>query len=280
MDYPFEKLAERYSAIPLDVRDAMLSVDVGQKLQGIGELHRFHLDQLDVLADEVSAVMLGLTHPNDFKDKIRSALSLSSEEADGLVREVDEEIFKPIKASLMSMHQGTERNEQMDHVGISADEILRDIEKPWRATYKTEPIELELTGPRRETPAMQKTPPVGERVAPEIIEQLPPSFRRSFSEGEPSLRPSTSVKERPIYPEHLAPSAPKITLPPKEGIVFTPKIQSTPASPTDTPPANLPTGEPPKDSLGEKIKLSEIPDQKPKAPPSKSRFDPYREPTE
>ncbi len=200
MDYPFEKLAERYSAIPLDVRDAMLSVDVGQKLQGIGELHRFHLDQLDVLADEVSAVMLGLTHPNDFKDKIRSALSLSSEEADGLVREVDEEIFKPIKASLMSMHQGTERNEQMDHVGISADEILRDIEKPWRATYKTEPIELELTGPRRETPAMQKTPPVGERVAPEIIKQLHPRSAVALAKAnhrfvhQPRLKKDRSIR--------------------------------------------------------------------------------------
>src|SRR3989344_565259 len=206
MDYPFQTLSKRYDTIPPDVREAISSVEVSKQLQIIGMEHRIHIDTLDTIAQEVGLVMLGLTHPRDFKAKIKSNLPLKEEEVDAITTDIDEKIFKPIKASLMAMHgekaaeESIEESVEEIHADVTAHEILQDIEKPWRANYKTEPIELELPPPQKENPSNIKppvvpymeppkidvpkkpmssmiTPPLQEKVAPETIAELPPSLR-------------------------------------------------------------------------------------------------------
>ena len=51
---------------PEDVRTAITSVDLRNKLRSVAEKHRLHVDQAGALENETMLVMLGLEHPRDY----------------------------------------------------------------------------------------------------------------------------------------------------------------------------------------------------------------------
>lgn len=149
MNYDSEELEEKFSKLPKGVLDAINSVDFAQKLTKIGADNKLHIDQIDELLEEVGYVMLGDTKPDDFPAKIGTRLNLDMMQQNALVRSVDEEIFKPIKAELMSMYQGStlkpievkpapiapaapveEKTERGTDYNITRDAILSEIENP------------------------------------------------------------------------------------------------------------------------------------------------------
>lgn len=98
-------LQKKFESLPSDLKDALTSVDLSEKLQRIGKDQGLHLDQVDALMEEIGFVMLGETKPDEFGSKVSSRLGLPPEKVGPLVKSVDEEIFKPIRFSLMELHQ-------------------------------------------------------------------------------------------------------------------------------------------------------------------------------
>jgi len=104
MEHNYEELEKKYSELPDDIREAMSSVDVAKTVENIGKSHSLHIDQIGDLMDEVSFVMLGITHPSDFIPKIQKILSIDNRKAQEITKDINESIFRPIKASLLSIH--------------------------------------------------------------------------------------------------------------------------------------------------------------------------------
>jgi len=104
MDHPFSKLEKQFKEIPPDVRKAISSTHVGEKLMQIGRKYNLHVDTLDKLFGETGFVMLGLTHPKDYTKKISKELRVNEKTAREIAAEVNELIYRPIKESLKKMY--------------------------------------------------------------------------------------------------------------------------------------------------------------------------------
>ena len=98
-------LQKKFDSLPEDLKAAITSVDFAESLQSIGKNNGLQLDQLDQLFEEVGFVMLGIIHPNDFGKKIMQLFHLDEAKKNSLVLEVDEKIFKPIRASLVAIYE-------------------------------------------------------------------------------------------------------------------------------------------------------------------------------
>ncbi len=288
MDYPIETLKERFFKIPPEVQEAISSVAVADTLTEIGKKHRLHLDEINSLVNIAGEVMLGMTTPQNFRGRLGEELPLTKDVLDLIVVEVDEQIFRPIKESLMKIYDKKEETAE-DHAKMSPHEILHGIENPWRMTYKTEPIEMELPVPSLQNPqkplVMAEVPkptaanPVFIRKevvpAPKMPATEPP--RSSLVPEKPladlqihkpeSITPETLAELPPsLRPARINPSSQNPLTPPKPAAL----PEQKPKVPAE-PPSNLPTKE-----MNPEMKAvkTESPAQK----PQKTRTDPYREP--
>ncbi len=100
---------QKFEKLPAVIREAITSVDFAEKLQNIGKANSLHLDELDALFEEVGFVMLGDTRTQDFGAKISERLSLRPDQVAPIVKSVDEEIFRPIRTALISLHDNEPR---------------------------------------------------------------------------------------------------------------------------------------------------------------------------
>lgn len=94
-----------YETLPEDVKQAISSANSSEIITEIQKKNALHIDQSAALADEVGLLMLGITHPSQFIPNVQKRLRLSSEKAREIGTEVNERIFKQIRASLMEIHK-------------------------------------------------------------------------------------------------------------------------------------------------------------------------------
>ena len=104
MDYTPEQLEDKFNLLPENVRKTLTSVHVEEHILSIGRSHKLHVDILDELADETGLVMLGLTHPRNYVEHLSERLGISNDEAVSLARDVNAQIFSPIRESLKKVH--------------------------------------------------------------------------------------------------------------------------------------------------------------------------------
>ena len=90
------------------MQEAISSVAVAEKIQQIATKNGLHIDEAGIVSDEATMVMLGIEHPNDFVDGLKNKLKLPQEKIIALAKDVDKEIFEPIKESLMKIYQNEE----------------------------------------------------------------------------------------------------------------------------------------------------------------------------
>src|SRR3989338_782676 len=102
--YTEERLQEKFESLPDDVKGAITSTNIDEVLQEIGQKYKIHLDKLEDLSDETGLVMLGLTHPKNYLSHLKGRLEIPEDLAREMVAEVNEKIFKPIKDSLLKIH--------------------------------------------------------------------------------------------------------------------------------------------------------------------------------
>jgi hypothetical protein len=95
-------IAKRLSELPSDVQQAILSTDIGKKIQNIGATHGLHIDQLGILEDEVMLVMLGFADPNTFADNVVDHLRIPKETALQITDQIATSIFVPIRESMQA----------------------------------------------------------------------------------------------------------------------------------------------------------------------------------
>ena len=128
-------LQEAYANLPQDLKDALYSIDFAKTIQTIGTDQGLLIDQTGKLAEEIGFVMLGVTHPDKFADTIVRKLSISTEKAYAITKEVNEKIFLSIRASLQKIHSGE---------GIGEDDSDTSVGAPTK-TSEQETVRVNLT---------------------------------------------------------------------------------------------------------------------------------------
>lgn len=158
---------EKIKALPVELQDAITSPEFGEKLEAVGEKHNLHIDQIDELANEILATMIGEAKSADFYDHIKKSLNLSDEGARSLTTDVNEQIFLPLRSALQSPDPAP--TPEPSHPLETPDEILKHIEDAGPAlpapdltdhllqnTVESTPIE---EAPTAVTPPPAPTPP-------------------------------------------------------------------------------------------------------------------------
>jgi len=104
MSYSKEQLYEIYRGLPEEIQDVMASMNSTYTIRTIGQKYGLHIDKIGELSDEIGLTMLGLTKSDDFLVHIKNRLQLDQTTAEQITREVNEQIFLPIRESLMKLH--------------------------------------------------------------------------------------------------------------------------------------------------------------------------------
>ena len=95
---------ELESKLPSDLKTAIYSADSSTAIENISKKYGLHIDQMGKLAEETGLVMLGVTHPKDFISNLAKRLQVDQLTAKSIAQDVNEQIFKKVRESLMKIH--------------------------------------------------------------------------------------------------------------------------------------------------------------------------------
>src|SRR6185503_13079871 len=147
-------ITEAYQNLPPVVRDAIDSSDVSNKLRALAENFKLHVDQWQLLEDEVLYTILGLQDPNDLAPEIVRNVEVPPEEALKLAEAINERIFIPIRQQI-DRELGSPQAEAKEVTDV--EQLRQDVLHEDRKTAAT-PAEVPTVG-APPAPAASSVPP-------------------------------------------------------------------------------------------------------------------------
>lgn len=201
MDYTKEFLEEQYRKLPVELQEALSSVEMISSIEKIARDNELLLDQAESLADEIGLTILGLTKTSEFTRNIQKRLSIDAAAAEIITSEVNTRIFLQIRAALKKV--------QESRIDFDEEKI---IEQKKREEVKSSLIKS-LLNPKMSTPAPQQIEtPQGTFVR----RRLPPAPTEAIAVKPPTvpIKPPEVKMVPPPAPTPKAPE-PKPAPPPK-----------------------------------------------------------------
>ena len=95
-----EKIRARFKELPKVVQDAILSADVQKHLRALADAHQLHLDQWQLLENNVMMTLLGLQPIEELAANIKDDTEVSEEIAQELAGDISKIVFEPIRQEL------------------------------------------------------------------------------------------------------------------------------------------------------------------------------------
>jgi hypothetical protein len=232
--------------------------------------YKFSRDQINILGQELTAVLVGATKTANFINNITERLNIAEDVTRKIVDEIDKKLFSKIRASLEKVQSEEIKTEVTIPVTptskpeevIDKNDVLAEIENP----VPTKPI---VSNPARKNVILDAQHNLPEQEKKILISSaavpsrgpIMNNFKNSF--GATSTVPVAPTIPTPIPVTPTMPAIPKIST----------SIPSTPTIPAAPKPIAQPTQPQPIQSPK--------PPQAPIPPaPSKYTVDPYREPLE
>lgn len=137
--------------LPPEIKDVIASSDTVQNIWKIGQKHNLHIDKLGIMSDTAYDVMMGIVSTKNFVKELAENLEISELEASSIVRDIDDEIFKPIKQTIVKLYDNGAPNrpssslvqfyeEDDNHPSLDKDALLKEIEEPVDAVVKKEMV--------------------------------------------------------------------------------------------------------------------------------------------
>ena len=95
-----EQIRARFKELPKVVQDAITSADVQKQLRELADVNKLHLDQWQVLENEVMLTLLGFQKPEDLSANLKADLDLPEPVARELAENISKIVFAPIRTEL------------------------------------------------------------------------------------------------------------------------------------------------------------------------------------
>jgi hypothetical protein len=102
------ELKTRFELLPSELQKVIISSDYQTKLFEIAKKHKLTYDKLGQIELETTMVLLGMTPPDEFKADIHEQLGVSDEVLNNIVRDLNDQIFLPIRESLIGVYSQEE----------------------------------------------------------------------------------------------------------------------------------------------------------------------------
>jgi len=100
-----QELEKAFNALPDDIKSAITAENSGNDITAIAKNKNLHIDQAGILNQEIVFVMLGLVKTSEFEPRIRERLGLDAGKAKELTEAVNEQMFAPLRVSIMKMNR-------------------------------------------------------------------------------------------------------------------------------------------------------------------------------
>lgn len=147
--YTSQQYNDIFGKLPQEIKDVVGSLDASNRIWKIGENHKLHIDKIGIMHDIARDVMMGIIATKNFVRELQNELGIPALDASALARDIDEEIFKPIKNTMIKLYgdgapykpssslvQFYEEDEE--HKALDKDTLLKEIENPPEAIVRKE----------------------------------------------------------------------------------------------------------------------------------------------
>ncbi len=95
-----QQLAEQFKGLPPVVQNAITSADVQKHLRDLANTHKLHLDQWQLLENEVMLTLLGIQPIENLEQNIKNEVGVPAEDAKALAEDISTIVFEPIREEL------------------------------------------------------------------------------------------------------------------------------------------------------------------------------------
>lgn len=106
MDNETDKiLNEQLRKLPREIVTFISSTNWGSDVDDIGSLYNLSKEENGAFEREVTLVLAGIVHPNEFHGAVEQEVGLKGEVLDALVANVEKKIFAPIRPALIEFFE-------------------------------------------------------------------------------------------------------------------------------------------------------------------------------
>jgi hypothetical protein len=98
-----DEIQAQFEKLPAEVRAAVTSTEINDKIEAIAEKRGLLIDQMGELVDEIGLVMLGLAKSNDFVGHVSARCLIDRKKAQDIAQDVNTEIFSTIRQHMRQM---------------------------------------------------------------------------------------------------------------------------------------------------------------------------------
>ncbi len=201
---------EQLEKLPSEVVDFISSTNWDTDTDEIGSLFNLSEEKLGSFKQEVTLVLAGLVHPDEFRDTLEQEAGIEGSVLDAIVANVEKKIFAPIRPALIEFFEK---------------ESAENTEEPSIATASQSPVSGQMSNfPRRPDVAPDNLPTDegGESLLPPIPlrfgtdEKETPAhpfeekMKKVFTAGQQSLGDLAIEPSSPASSSTQAPKAPPI----------------------------------------------------------------------
>jgi len=167
-------LKARFKELPKVVQDAITSADVAKRLRELADTNKLHIDQWQMLENEVLMTLFGVIPVDELQANIKKEVGVPDELAAALAADISHIVFEPIRAELeRELADSEQRTENREQTFGEGEQKIESSEQ-------------------RPTPVVPATPPppapTGTAVRAPISESYAaqePSHTRKVIEGDP-----------------------------------------------------------------------------------------------
>ncbi|RJR12869.1 hypothetical protein C4585_02820 [Candidatus Parcubacteria bacterium] len=117
--------AERLKLLPQPVQNAIITANVEKRLRSLEGTHKLHVDQWELLENEVMLALLGIQPAEDLEKNIAQEVGLAPEVANTLARDISLNIFEPIRAELeRELEHPEAKSEEKSGIEVAREQVL------------------------------------------------------------------------------------------------------------------------------------------------------------
>jgi hypothetical protein len=178
-------LAERFVSLPKVVQDAINSADVQKHLRDLAQTQKLHLDQWQVLENNVMLTLMGFQPIADLAANLEKDLEVTAEQAKALADSVSQMVFAPIRH---------EMEQSLDHP-TAVQEAETALESARTQEIATAQAQNEPAPATKATPVVPATPPPAPPTEKAVRGTVAPTYtgtashERKSIEGDPYREP-------------------------------------------------------------------------------------------
>lgn len=100
MEFDYEILEKKFKELPAELQYALTSIEVAKSVEAVAQKNGLLLDQMDILFNLVSYVILGLLPSNDFTRTLAKEINVNEKQARMVVDDINNEVFAKIRESM------------------------------------------------------------------------------------------------------------------------------------------------------------------------------------